>query len=95
MSRSRVGEFNIETQENATGCSQLYVHVELEAGLWLARLGRQRGHKSCADSGWVVTGTESPSVWILHELSSWWLAPLILHTLKFQVGIVIESYRTP
>lgn len=60
VSRSRVGEFNIEAQENVTGWSQLCVHVELKAGLWLARLGRHRGHQSCVDSGWVVAGTEGP-----------------------------------
>lgn len=61
MSRSRVGEFNIEAQENVKGWSQLCMQVELEAGLWLARLGRYRGHQSCADSGLVVAGTEGPS----------------------------------
>lgn len=94
VSRSRVGEFNIEAQENAKGWSQVSVHVELEGGLWVARLGRHRSHQSCVDSGLVVAGTEGPSVWTLHESSSWWPAPLILCTplilqTQVQVGIVI------
>lgn len=44
--RSRVGKFNIEAQENAMGWSQLCVHVELKAGLWLAKLSGHRGHQS-------------------------------------------------